>query len=65
MCHHGLDQGGPVTDGGDHLVAVLGQEPDDAFPEEDRVVGDYYAHGTGVYHLIDPHSSAAGPCRLV
>ncbi len=44
-----------VARGGDDLVARLFQQQDEALAEQDRVLGDRYAHGSPFY----PHGSTA------
>jgi len=38
---HSRNQRRPVPDRRDHLVAVLGQQPDQPFPQQHRVVGHH------------------------
>src|SRR5439155_14843097 len=49
-----LYQRRPIADHGDHLVPVLGQQPDEALPQQYRVVGHDYPHGSSARISVGP-----------
>ena len=55
MLFDGLHQRRTVSHGGYHVVAVLGQQPDEALTQEDRVVGHHdFQHGSSTLISVGP-----------
>src|SRR5262249_45004542 len=54
-----LHEGVAVADGRHHLAAELFEQPDQALPDQNRVIGHDYPHGTSATITVGP---PAGGC---